>query len=76
MCQRESFIIVQEQVLPVGEGNCMEFGQRVRTERSLDAIFFKTNLDVVKTHGPESLIAKFNDVKVWALALSDIGFDC
>ena len=72
---QESFIIVQDQVLPEGESHPGEFGQRVRTERSLEAIFLKTNLDVVKTQGPESLIAKYYDVKVWALALSDIGFE-
>ena len=73
--QQESYIIVQEQVLPEGESHPGEFGQRVRTERSLEAIFYRTNLDVAKTQGPESLIAKYHDVKMWALALSDIGFE-
>ena len=63
---------MQDQVLPEGETHPGEFGQRVRTEKSIEGIFFKTNLEIANKHGPESLVEKYHDVKIWALGLCDI----
>ena len=72
MCQRESFVIVQDQVYQEGVSNSGEFGQRVRSEKSIEAIFFRTNLEVAKMHGPECFNEKYHNVKFWALGLCDI----
>ena len=45
----------------------MEFGQRVRKESSLKVIMRKANLEIVQQVGPECMLQKFNNVKIWAL---------
>ena len=67
MCQKESYIIVQDQVLSEDETEDMEYDQRIRRSSTIDKIFSKADLECVKWAGPECLHWKFDSVKMWAL---------
>ena len=66
-CTRESFIIVQDQVLSEDETEWEEYNQRIRRNSSIEKIFVRALLDCYKQIGPESLCSKYDSVKMWAL---------
>ena len=67
LCQKESFIIVQDQIIPEDKTEWEEYDQRIRRGSTIQMIFERAGLECVKQIGPESLNRKFDSVKMWAL---------
>ena len=70
--KRGSFILVQDQILPLFAKEIFDEGQRVRQQKTLLKIFEQANLEIFEESMPEELHTEMEKVKIWALYPKDM----